>query len=156
MTLIDDMGLNLPNALPIVVNKLIHHGLRQRVRVIASGKLVNPVDVAWALCTGADCVVTARGFLLSIGCIQALQCNKNTCPTGITTHDKHLQRGLVPEEKAERVAYFHRNMMKELNTIAHSCGVEHPGLLNRRHASMVLDTNHSVSLESYYEESSFH
>ena len=58
----------------------------------------------WAICTGADFVTSARGFMFSLGCIQALQCNKNTCPTGITPHDRKLQRGLVPENKAERVA----------------------------------------------------
>lgn len=155
MTLIDDMGCNLPQSLPLVVNKLEQYGLRSRVRVIASGKLVNPAGVAWALCTGADCVVSARGFLFSLGCIQALQCNKNTCPTGITTHDPKLQRGLVPEDKAERVAHYHGNMMKELTTIAHSCGIEHPGLLQRKHASIVLDNSRSLPLTRFYQDDSF-
>src|SRR5690606_21289320 len=110
-------------SLPLLINKLNQYGLKERIRVIASGKLVNPVGVAWALCAGADCVVSARGFMFALGCIQALQCNKNTCPTGITTHDSKLQRGLVPENKAQRVAHYHRNMLKEVMTIAHSCGV---------------------------------
>ncbi|MCH9674114.1 MAG: FMN-binding glutamate synthase family protein, partial [Gammaproteobacteria bacterium] len=87
MALIDDVGLPLRESLPIVIDKLIESDLRDRVKVIASGKLITPSDVAWAFCVGADFVNSARGFMFALGCIQALQCNKNTCPTGITTHD---------------------------------------------------------------------
>ena len=93
-TLMDSVGLPLSRSLPIIIDKLIEYGLRSRVYVVCSGKMVTPAAVAWALCMGADFVVSARGFMFAIGCIQALQCNKNTCPTGITTHDKKLQRGL--------------------------------------------------------------
>lgn len=150
MTLIDDMGANLQESLPILTNKLQQYSLKERVRVIASGKLVNPMGVAWALCVGADCVVNARGFMFSLGCIQALQCNKNTCPTGITTHNPKLQRGLVPENKAQRVAHYHGNMLKEVMTIAHSCGVEHPSLLRREHAGIVINDSTSIPLDRYY------
>ena len=81
LPLIDDVGLPLRESLPMVVDKLYEYGLRDRVRVVASGKLITPADVAWALCAGADFCVTARGFMFALGCIQALQCNKNTCPT---------------------------------------------------------------------------
>ncbi|HHX82229.1 MAG TPA: FMN-binding glutamate synthase family protein, partial [Pseudomonadaceae bacterium] len=90
LTLVDDVGLDLQESLPILVDKLIEYRLRDRIRVIASGKLINPADVAWALCVGADAVNNARGFMFSLGCIQAMQCNRNTCPTGITTHDPKL------------------------------------------------------------------
>ena len=101
MSLIDNVGLPLRESLPLVVDKLKEHGLRDHTKIIASGKFINPTEVAWALCAGADFVVSARGFMFSLGCIQALQCNKNTCPTGITTHDKRLQRGLDPTDKTE-------------------------------------------------------
>ena len=78
---------------------LERRGLRNRIRVIASGKLVTPADVAWAYCAGADIVNTARGFMFSIGCIQALRCNTNNCPTGVTTHKKSLQAGLDPNSQ---------------------------------------------------------
>jgi glutamate synthase domain-containing protein 2 len=103
MSLIDNVGLLIKESLPLVIDKLNQYGLRQRVRVISSGKLINPSDAAWALCVGADFINSARGFMFALGCIQALQCNKNTCPTGVTTHDKRLQRGLDPTDKAERV-----------------------------------------------------
>ncbi len=150
MPLIDDMGLPLSEGLPMVVDKLLEYQLRQRVKVFASGKLITPADVAWALCLGADFCVSARGFLFSLGCIQALQCNKNTCPTGITTHNKKLQKGLVPEKKAERVAYYAENMTYEVNMIAHSCGVKEPRELRRHHARVVGDRGLSIALDELY------
>ena len=146
MPLMDDMGLPLRESLPMLVDKLNEYGLRDRVKVIASGKLVTPADVAWALCMGADFINSARGFMFALGCIQALQCNKNTCPTGITTHDAKLQRGLVPREKAVRVMQYHWNMIKEVGVIAHSCGVESPRQLRRNHARIVTDNGLSVPL----------
>lgn len=74
----------------MVVDGLKQFGLRDRVKFITSGKLVNPAGVAWALCAGADFINSARGFMFALGCIQSLKCNQNTCPTGVTTHDKRL------------------------------------------------------------------
>ncbi|MGB0733865.1 MAG: FMN-binding glutamate synthase family protein [Pontibacterium sp.] len=152
MPLMDSVGLPLRESLPIVVNKLLQFGLRDRIRVIASGKLVNPSDVAGAICLGADFTVSARGYMFALGCIQALQCNKNTCPTGITTHDPDLQQGLVPENKAERVAHFHRHMVKEVEMISHSCGVSEPRLLKRKHAALVIEGGRSLPLDILYPE----
>ncbi len=152
MALIDDMGLPLREALPLVVDALKKHGLRERVKVFASGKLVTPKDVAWALCMGADFCVTARGFMFALGCIQALQCNKNTCPTGITTHDKKLQGGLVVEQKVDRVANYAKNMLHEVGVIAHSCGVKRPRELKRFHARVVTDNGLSIPLDELHPE----
>jgi glutamate synthase domain-containing protein 2 len=152
MPLIDDMGLPLREGLPLMVNKLIEYGLRDRIKVFASGKLVTPADVAWALCLGADFCVTARGFMFALGCIQALQCNKNTCPTGITTHDKKLHAGLVVSEKAERVANYARNMIYEVGMIGHSCGVKEPRELRRFHARIVCQNGLSIPLDELHPE----
>lgn len=137
--LMDNVGLPLRFVLPEVVDKLEHYGLRERIKLVVSGKLITPSSVAWALCAGADFINTARGFMFSLGCIQALQCNRNTCPTGITTHDEDLQRGLVPEEKAKRVAHYVNNLVHEVEVIAHSCGVSEPRQLRRKHANIVTD-----------------
>ncbi|MES2605643.1 MAG: FMN-binding glutamate synthase family protein [Pseudomonadota bacterium] len=152
MTLMDDVGLGIHESLPLLVDKLIEHGLRDRIKVICSGKLINPADVAWALCVGADAINNARGFMFSLGCIQAMQCNKNTCPTGITTHDPKLQRGLVTSDKAVRVANYQRNMIKEISVIAHSCGVKNPRQLMRKHARMVHSSSASITLVDYYRK----
>jgi glutamate synthase domain-containing protein 2 len=133
-----------------VIDKLDEHGLKERVKVIASGKLITPAEVAWALCVGADFIVSARGFMFSLGCIQALNCNRNTCPTGITTHNPRLQRGLVPKVKAERVANYVKNMVHEVGVLAHSCGVREPRELRRFHARIVTENGQSVSLTDLY------
>ncbi len=152
LPLIDDMGLPLRVSLPMLVDKLCEHGLRDRVKVIASGKLVTPADVGWALCIGADFVTSARGFMFALGCIQALQCNKNTCPTGITTHDPKLQKGLHPASKAERVAAYVKNIVHEVGIIAHSCGVRNPRELKRFHAQVVQANGLTKPLNEVYPE----
>ncbi len=152
MSLIDYMGLPLRESLPLVVN-ILHkhkHKLNDRIKIIASGKMVTPADVAWALCTGADFITSARGFMFSLGCIQALQCNKNTCPTGITTHNKKLQSGLDATLKAVRVKNYINNMVTEVGVIAHSCGVHEPRQLQRFHARMVVDNGNSLPLDEIY------
>ena len=153
MPLMDSVGLPLRDSLPLLVNQLIRNNLRERIRVIASGKLINPTEVAAAICMGADFIVSARGFLFGLGCIQALQCNKNTCPTGITTHNPRLQQGLVPEVKAIRIANYHNNLVHEVESIAHSCGVVEPRLLTREHAAVVVDGG-AVALDLLYPETS--
>ena len=75
--------------------------------------------------------------MFSLGCIQALQCNENTCPTGITTHDPKLQKGLDPTVKANRVANYAISMREEVELIAHSCGVLEPRMLGPKHAYLV-------------------
>lgn len=152
MPLIDDMGLPLRESLPLVIDKLNEHGLRDRVKVISSGKLITPADVAWALCVGTDFVTSARGFMFALGCIQALQCNKNTCPTGITTHDKKLQRGLNYRNKTIRVMHYAKNMMHEVGNIAHSCGVTSPRELRRYHARIVTENGLSVPLNELHPD----
>jgi glutamate synthase domain-containing protein 2 len=148
--LADHMGLSIEEALPRVVDALIETGLRSRVRVVASGKLVTSARAAWALCVGADFVNTARGFMFALGCIQALRCHQNTCPTGITTHNKRLQRALVVEEKYLRVANYAMNMNKEIDMIAHSCGVRHARELRREHVRIVQASGQSVALNMLY------
>jgi len=152
MPLMDDVGMPIQESLPLVVDKLTEYGLRDRIKIIASGKLITPTNVAWALCIGADFITSARGFMFALGCIQALQCNKNTCPTGVTTHDKDLQRGLNPEDKAVRVKHYAKNMVKEVGIIAHSCGVHEPRELRRFHARLVSNEGRSVPLDKIYPE----
>ena len=149
-SLMDNVGLPVKESLPLVVDILKKSGLRERVKVIVSGKLINPSHVAGALCLGADFIVSARGFMFALGCIQAMKCNQNTCPTGITTHDRKLQRGLDPTDKAERVKRYQQNMEKEVCTIAHSCGVPEPRRLKRFHCRMVTANGRSIPLDEIY------
>ena len=150
MSLMDNMGMPLREALPRVIQVLEKHNLRDRIKICVSGKLINPSEVAWAFCAGADFVNSARGFMFALGCIQALQCNKNTCPTGITTHNPKLQFGLDPHNKAERVAWYAKNMRKEIGIIAHSCGVDDVSLLKPEHARIILANGTSKGMDELY------
>jgi glutamate synthase domain-containing protein 2 len=148
--LADHMSLSIDEALPRVVDALIESGLKQRVRVIASGKIITSARAAWALATGADFINTARGFMFSLGCIQALRCHQNTCPTGVTTHNTRLQRALVVEEKYLRVANYCNGMNREIDMIAHSCGVRHARELRREHVRIVQANHQSIALNMLY------
>lgn len=152
MSLMDNMGVSRFEALPILAQKLTDHGLRERIRVIVSGKMVTAETVAWGLALGADFVVSARGFMFALGCIQSMRCNADTCPTGVTTHNPRLQKGLDPMDKKVRVASYVRNMTREVGIIAHACGVDDPRSLRPKHVRMVTGPGHSASFEALREE----
>ncbi|NOI57463.1 FMN-binding glutamate synthase family protein [Vibrio coralliilyticus] len=149
--LMDYVGLPLKESLPLVVNLLSERGLIPRIKVVASGKLITPSKVAWAIALGADFVVSARGHMFALGCIQALQCNKDTCPTGITTHDVRLQQGLNVEDKMERVANYNKYIHYGIGLIAHSCGVTNARDLAREHIRIVKEDGLSVALDELYQ-----
>ena len=150
MPLIDLVGMSIRESLPIVANLRASYRLRDRIALVASGKLVNPSDVAWALATGADFVTSARGFMFALGCIQALKCNRNTCPTGITTHNPRFQQGLVVQDKQARVASYAREIVKEVETIAHSVGVAEPRLMRRDHVRVVQPDGRSIPMSDLW------
>ncbi len=148
--LADHVGMPLDEGLPLLVDILIEYGLRQRIDVIASGKLVTSAAVAKALCLGADFCVSARGFLLSLGCIQSMQCHLDTCPTGITTHDPRLQRGLDVESRSARVARYAEWMNSEVDMIAHSCGLNNAHEFRREHARIIETAGKSIPMHELY------
>ncbi len=150
MPLMDNVGLLIDESLPLLSDVFHKYNLRERIRIIASGKRITPADVAWAICAGADFVNAARGFMFSLGCIQAMKCNKNTCPTGITTHDPRLQDGLDPTRKKVRVMHYQQNLVHEVEVIAHSCGVKEPRGLRRHHIRIVQDDGRSMPMDKLY------
>jgi glutamate synthase domain-containing protein 2 len=148
--LMDHMGLPLDESLPMLVDVLHEAGLRERVRVIASGKLVDTARVAWALSVGADFAVTGRGFMFSLGCIQAMRCHLDNCPTGVTTHSPRLQKGLVVTEKAVRVANYARAVNGGIDELAHACGLLHARQFRRDNVRVVQNPGHSTPLDELY------
>ena len=145
--LADHMGLPITESLPLIVDVLTEYGLRDRIKVVASGKLVHSAKVAWALCMGADFIVSARGFMFSLGCVQSMQCHKDTCPTGIATHSKYRQNGLVVEDKAERVKQYAHWMNYEVNVLAHSCGLGNAREFKREHVRIVQSPGVSLPVD---------
>ena len=150
MPLMDLVGLPLRESLPRVSDLLHERGIRDRVRLIASGKLINPGDVALAIAWGADFAVTGRGFMFAMGCIQALKCNKNTCPTGITTHDPRFQKGLVPQDKYQKIANYAKGIIKDVEVIAHSVGASEPRGINRPHVRIMQEKGATVALNDLW------
>jgi glutamate synthase domain-containing protein 2 len=120
------VGTPLVEGLVFVHNSLVGIGVREHVRVLASGRIVTGFDIAHKLAIGADAVCSARGMMFALGCIQARRCNTNACPTGVATQDPELVRGLVVGDKATRVANYHRNTVKAFCEILAAAGLDHP------------------------------
>jgi len=118
----DDMGVPIFKALPTIHQILIDENVRDKMKLLGAGKLVNPGKQFVAYSMGAQAIYTARGFMLALGCIQALQCNANTCPVGITTQEKHLQQGLDIEEKSERIANYVHSLVHDHHELLASMG----------------------------------
>ncbi|OYV32539.1 MAG: hypothetical protein B7Z81_12615 [Acidocella sp. 20-61-6] len=134
-SLTDYVGLPITQALPIVAALRAEHGLKERIRILAAGKLVTPDKVAWALCMGADFVSSARGFMFALGCIQAMKCGSGNCPTGVTAVNPKLIAGLNSMDKGVRVANYALRMQDEVAIIAHSCGLTDPSGFLPRHVT---------------------
>ncbi len=126
----DSLGVPLVEGLMLVQNTLVGAGVRSRMRIGASGKLVTASAMARAMALGADWCNTARGFMFAVGCIQAQRCHTNRCPVGVTTQDPRLQRALVVPEKAQRVHHFHRNTVRALAELVAAMGLDHPSQLS--------------------------
>ena len=111
-TFMDDLGYPLMPSLQIVRKVLLELSIKDKFKVLCSGKLISSGKQMMALAAGADAVYTARGFLLALGCIQALRCHSNSCPVGITSHNPRLMKGLDIERKSERVRNYALNLVK--------------------------------------------
>ncbi|PZX17531.1 glutamate synthase domain-containing protein 2 [Palleronia aestuarii] len=120
------VGMPLTEGLTFVHNTLRGAGLRDQIRIGASGKLIHAFDIARAFAQGADWCNSARGFMFAVGCIQAQACHTNRCPTGVTTQDPLRQRALVVADKAERVRNFHEMTMRALVELAEAAGLDDP------------------------------
>lgn len=129
----DRVGFPLVEGMIFVHNALIGVGLRDQVRIGASGKVATAGLIAGAIALGADWANAARSFMFCLGCIQAQQCHSNHCPVGVATSDPELQKALVVEEKAQRVANYHRNSLKVLNEITAAAGLDHPSQMKPWH-----------------------
>ena len=129
----DHIGVPLREGLLFVHNTLVGCGLREHIRLGASGKIVSAFDIASVMALGADWANSARGFMFAIGCIQSQSCHTNKCPTGVATQDPLRQRALVVPDKAERVHNFHRNTLKALAEMIAAAGLNHPAQIEAKH-----------------------
>ena len=141
----NSLGMPAREAWSFVHNALVGVGKRDDVRIIASGKIMTGFHMIRAMSLGADLCNSARGMMFALGCIQSLRCNNNTCPTGITTQNPALTKGLVVPDKAERVFRFHKATIDSLIDLMDAMGIERirditPDLIFRRTGDMRIKT----------------
>jgi len=133
----NSVGTPIRDALIFVNSALLGIGLRDKVRIIASGKMLSAFHILRALALGADTVNSARGFMLSLGCIQARTCNTDHCPTGIATQNPSRNKAIVVTDKAQRVTNYHRETITNLVELVAAAGLDGihellPKHINRR------------------------
>ena len=131
------VGMPFKEALAFVNDALTGFDLRKDIKVLTSGKIVNGFQILRAVALGADACYSARAMMMALGCIQALECNRNTCPTGVATQDAELMSGLVVADKKVRVANFHKSTVHSFVELLGAAGLENPqqirrSMINRR------------------------
>jgi glutamate synthase domain-containing protein 2 len=147
---LDHVGMPLRDGLLFVHNALVGTGLRDRIRIGASGKIVTAFDIARAMALGADWCNSARGFMFALGCIQSRSCHTDRCPVGVATQDPLRQRALHVPDKAERVAQFHRSTMAALAEVVAAAGLDHPAQLRPEHFSQRVAPDMIKSFDRVY------
>ncbi len=144
------VGMPLLDALAFVDNSLRGFGIRNQMKIIASGKVLTGFHILRAMALGADSCNCARAMMLALGCIQALECNKNTCPTGVATQDPYFMKGLVVEDKTTRVANYHKNTVESFVELMGAAGISHPDKINRSHVYRRVFMNLVKTYEEIY------
>ncbi len=144
----NSVGMPLRDAVAFVHDALNGFALRRHIRVIASGKVATGFDMVKLFALGADMCNSARAMMLALGCIQALVCNTNRCPTGVATQDKDLQRGLVVDDKKTRVLNFHKETVKSAIELMGAAGISEPG---KMHRSLIYRRVSASEIKTYAE-----
>lgn len=144
----DHVGMPMREGLRLVHNSLVGAGLRDRVKIGVSGKIISAFDIARAVALGADWCNSARGFMFALGCIQSRSCHTDHCPTGVATQDPDRQRALVVTDKAERVRNFHELTIDALAELVGAAGLTHPSEISADHIMVRDVAGQAVTLSS--------
>lgn len=148
----DHVGMPLRDAIAFVYDSLNGFGIKNQIKIIASGKVITGFDIVRTLSLGADLCNSARGMMFALGCIQALECHNNTCPTGVATQNPDLMKGLVPEEKSVRVARFQHETVKSAMDLMASAGLSHPDEVTRDVITTRIDRNKVETFAEIFPE----
>ena len=147
----NNIGAPLVEGLIFVHNALLGYSLRDKIRIIASGKVTSGFGMLKRLAIGADACMSARGMMMSIGCIQALKCNSNHCPVGVATQKKHLMAGLDPTDKSARVASYHKETIESLAEMIGALGLDSAGELRPWHVMHRISANETRHYGELYK-----
>lgn len=145
------MGTPLDDGLNFAVNCLRGFGIRDKMTIIAAGKVIDGFSMVTKFALGADICNCARGMMMAIGCIQALRCNSNQCPTGVATQDPELYKLLDVEDKSKRVASFHRRTMSQVKELINSMGVSEIAEIRKCHVKRRMDVGKIATYEDLFE-----
>lgn len=129
----DSLGMPMIDGLSFAVDTLRAFDLKKDIKIIAAGRITSAFDIVRVLALGADAAYSARAMMMAVGCIQALECHTNKCPTGVATQDKKLAAGLHIPDKSDRVYHFHKNTVKNFVHMTAAAGIEHPRAFERKH-----------------------
>lgn len=146
----NSVGMPYKEGLAYLYNALVGFDLKEEIKIIASGKIVTGFHIFRALALGADSCGSARGMMLALGCIQALECNRNTCPTGVATQNPKLIRGLVVADKKQKVANYHQQTIRNFIELMGAAGLEHPDQINRSHIYRRTSHKETLRLDQIY------
>ena len=145
------IGTPLESGLVFIHNALVGINVRDKIRIICSGKITNGFDLLTNIALGADLCNSARAMMMATGCLQSKQCNANTCPTGVATQNKRLQYGLVVDEKKHHVANFHRNTIKSFLEMVGALGLDNPSDLRPFHIMRRIAVDEVKSFDKIYD-----
>jgi glutamate synthase domain-containing protein 2 len=144
------VGMPLMDGLSFVDNMLKGFDIRRHIKIIGSGKILTGFQLLRAIALGADLCNSARAMMMALGCIQALECNRNTCPTGVATQDPALMFGLDVEDKKVRVANYHKHTVEGFVELMSASGIDHPSKLNRHQINRRVFMNQVRTFEEIY------
>ena len=147
---VDHLGMPLRDGLTFAHSALVGIGVRDQVKLGASGKIATAFDIARALALGADWCNSARGFMFALGCIQSQSCHTDRCPTGVATQDVTRQRALVVLDKLDRVANFHASTMQSLAELTAAAGLDHPSEFQPEHFSRRVSADKIMTFKELY------
>ncbi len=146
----NSVGTPFREGISFVYNALVGFDIKKDITLIASGKIVSGFDIYKAIALGADLTYSARAMMMAVGCIQALECNHNTCPTGVATQDPKLVRGLDVNDKKVRVANYHKETVSAFVELMAASGIDHPDKINRSHVYQRVDQHLSRNYHKLY------
>jgi len=144
------LGAPMLDGLAFAHNVLRGLDIRKHIKLTCSGKIISAFHIARAMALGADFCYSARGMMMSIGCIQSLLCNTNRCPTGITTHDPKLKAGLDVADKKVRCANYHTGTVKAFVELLGACGLDDMKKITRSHVYRRVSLNDMLTYEEIF------
>ncbi len=148
----NSVGMPLLDALAFADDALRGFGIRDQMKLACSGKILTGFHMLRAMALGADFCYSARAMMMAVGCIQALECNKNTCPAGVATQDPKLTKGLVVDDKKVRVANYHKHTVESFVELMAAGGIDHPDKINRTHVYRRVFMNMVKTYDEIYPE----